>query len=83
METKDINLIRLIYQHKKNLFDYPDLREKLFHKYYPQLDFKKFYHADIWHCIVFMDYCGDLMSINNNPLDQEDMGFGDIPGPVG
>lgn len=83
MKTSEIALIRKIYQTKDDFMKYPELRESLFKSYYPQLDFQLFQNANMWHCLVFMDYCGDLMDIDPNSYVQESGLFGDKPGPVG
>lgn len=83
MKPSEIKLIRQIYKTQDDLMKYPQLREKLFSSYYPNLDFTLFSNANIWHCLVFMDYCGDLMSTDSVVENHESSLFGDKPGPVG
>lgn len=80
---KDVLKIREIYLSKKDIRDYPELRIKLFNKYYPDLNFDDYKNADLWHCCVIGDFCGDLMSCDEKDNDEVDMTFGDKPGPVG
>lgn len=84
MNSKDLELIRKIYIKKQDLRDFPALHKKLFHQYFPDLEYSLNKSCNWWHCCVFCDFCGDLMGENVPFIDEEnDVFFNDKPGPVG
>lgn len=82
MNTKELKIIK-----ENKLLEYPLLREKLFKKFFPHLDFKQHYYSTFWFNLVIQEYPQIYQKPTESKTVKKAYGekdlYGDVVGPVG